>query len=109
MLSLGKNFSRQLLLVNETCFVLSCEYSYRRGKLHKCHDVLNTILNDYNHSLPHIGLTPFAQAMPEQYRNSCVVTAYRQYYLVEKREFVIRNKVYPATWTKRGKPYWWKD
>jgi hypothetical protein len=48
--------------------------------------------------LPTIGLTPFAQAMPEQYKNKCAVTAYRAYYRGEKSSF--------ATW-KKNKPLWW--
>jgi len=48
--------------------------------------------------LPVIGLTPFAQAMPEQYRNKNAVKAYRDYYINEKSSFL--------TWTKRKTPMW---
>ena len=45
------------------------------------------------------GLTPFAQAMPEQYRISDdPVAAYRAYYVGEKERF--------ARWTRRRKPWW---
>jgi len=45
-------------------------------------------------------MTPFAQAMPERYRHPNVVTAYRAYYLGEKRHL--------AKWTNRKVPYWWE-
>lgn len=48
--------------------------------------------------LPRNGLTPFAQAMPEQYRNDDPVQAYRSYYMGEKRHI--------AQW-KNGIPEWW--
>lgn len=38
--------------------------------------------------LPDIGLTPFAQAMPEQYRNEDSVKAYQDYYLGEKLDLL---------------------
>lgn len=46
------------------------------------------------------GLTPFAQAMPDEYKvTGDAVTAYRQFYLAEKSSF--------ATWTRRVQPDWW--
>ena len=51
--------------------------------------------------LPDGELTPFAQAMPEQYQNNDVVTAYRTYYLKDKKTF--------AKWEKLNNvPDWWK-
>ena len=48
--------------------------------------------------LPDEHLTPFAQAMPEEYKNDDAVQAYRDYY---------HSKPF-ATWDKCGdKPYWW--
>lgn len=48
--------------------------------------------------LPDEPLTPFAQAMPEEYKNDDAVQAYRDYY---------HSKPF-ATWDKCGdKPYWW--
>jgi hypothetical protein len=49
--------------------------------------------------IPSKGLTTFAQAMPDQYRDPDVVKAYRNYYQGEKAYF--------AQWTKRDSPYWW--
>ena len=45
-------------------------------------------------------LTPFAQAMPEKYRDNNTVKAYREYYIGEKQHL--------ATWKKRGAPKWWE-
>ena len=53
------------------------------------------------YQLPSIGLTPFAQAMPEQYKDLDVVVAYRNYYIGEKNKF--------AVWKHSPKPTWWKE
>lgn len=42
--------------------------------------------------------TPFAQAIPEVYRNDNVVAAYRAYYIGEKKHL--------HQWTRRNKPEW---
>jgi hypothetical protein len=36
--------------------------------------------------MPEIGLTPFAQAMPQEYKRSCAVEAYRAYYIGDKAD-----------------------
>ena len=76
------------------------EYTARYGKTHKC----ELTMNDYNpiwiqvvDALPDIGLTPFAQAMPDYCRNDNAVIAYRQYYMREKKHI--------AKW-KSKKPAW---
>jgi hypothetical protein len=49
---------------------------------------------------PFIVRTPFAQAMPDIYKHSDPVVAYRAYYLGEKQTI--------ARWNKsRGKPDWY--
>jgi hypothetical protein len=48
--------------------------------------------------LPDIGLTPFAQAMPDQYKHEDAVMAYRQYYLAEKSKI--------AKWKHGNAPDW---
>tara|TARA_B110000444_G_C18684343_1_gene521253 strand:- start:73 stop:693 length:621 start_codon:yes stop_codon:yes gene_type:complete len=46
------------------------------------------------------GLMPFAQAMPNEYKNANdAVLSYRSFYLNEKSSF--------ATWKKREAPHWW--
>ena len=49
-------------------------------------------------SLPNIGLTPFAQAMPDDCKQPDSILAYRQYYR--------RYKSHLHHWTKRAKPTW---
>lgn len=73
------------------------EYTKRYGKTHKSQSVIERCAMTHI-DLPNIPRTPFAQAMPEQYRNECAVTAYRAYYHGEKAAF--------ATW-KTQTPDWW--
>lgn len=78
-------------------YYLNIEYKFRFNKIinHKSYDVIE--------SLPHpniksIGLTPFAQAMPDIYKNKDSVEAYRKYYIKEKSHLFV--------WTNRQVPYW---
>jgi len=78
------------------------EYSFRYGKTHKCEDVIRTIYRDRlgpSGIVCLTGMTPFAQAMPDQYKHKDPVVAYRAYYRGEKHAF--------ARWTKREQPTWW--
>ncbi len=58
------------------------EYTHRYGRRHKSHTV---ILDLDVPDLPDIGMTPFAQAMPEKYQCDDPVVAYRTYYAQAKR------------------------
>jgi len=65
---------------------LNSEYKFRYKKHfnHASWDLIN--------SLPHppiedIGLTKFAQAMPSKYKNEDTVTAYRHYYIGDKKKY----------------------
>jgi len=79
--------------------VMFNEYTRRYGKRHKSEDVYLWCSENYHQlNLPSKGLTPFAQAMPEQYRNEDPVKAYRDYYMGEKRHI--------AQW-KTQAPKWW--
>lgn len=87
-------------LVSHT-WALCSEYTKRYGKKHRVEELLEEyqfeILNTRNF-LPSGNLTPFAQAMPNKYKNDCAKTAYRDYYINEKWSF--------ASW-KYGEPDWW--
>ena len=74
---------------------LGYEYTHRYGRKHKSSELLFE-LPDID--LPSEGLTPFAQAVPDEYRNTDAVTAYRDYYR--------GDKAYIAKWTKRDAPAW---
>lgn len=73
------------------------EYTKRYGKVHKSQEIIEWCAMTHI-ELPELPQTPFAQAMPPQYKNDCVVTAYRAYYMGEKAPF--------ATW-KTESPDWW--
>ena len=48
-----------------------------------------------------VGLTPFAQAMPDKYKSDDPVLSYRNYYMSEEKQKI-------ASWSKkRGKPVWY--
>lgn len=77
--------------------LLNAEYKYRYEKSnnHKSYDLVATLPLP---NIPDIGLTPFAQAMPDKYKHDDAVVAYRNYYVNEKSDFL--------KWTKRGAPLW---
>ena len=77
---------------------LCAEYTKRYGKVHKSQAVIEHCAK-LSLDFPSTQQTPFAQAMPPQYKNECVVTAYRAYYHGEKARF--------ATW-KTKQPDWWR-
>lgn len=65
---------------------LCAEYTARYGRVHKSEAVLKWC-DDNSHNLvfPQYEMTPFALAMPEQYRSECAVTSYRNYFKGEKK------------------------
>lgn len=82
------------------------EYTFRYGKVHACErvwDWCNKRFKTYTVSpfLTHSnGITPFAMAMPEQYKCDNPVAAYRNYYLHDKAGI--------AEWNRgRNAPHWW--
>lgn len=76
--------------------VLNTEYGFRYGKSHKSWSVIQELPEP---NIPDIGVTPFALAMPDQYKTSDPVQSYRNYYIGEKRHL--------ASWKKRAQPEWW--
>ena len=80
-------------------FVALCdEYTFRYGKKHKTDLMLRDILKLPPISISNSSFTPPAQAMPDQYKHTDPVIAYRQYYMGPKAVF--------AKWTKRPTPPW---
>ena len=70
------------------------EYTYRYGKTHKSVEEVIKKLPDID--LPDRGLTPFAQAMPDEYKNGDGIQAYRKYYLQDKYNlFAWKNREVP--------------
>lgn len=78
---------------------LAHEYTRRYGKRHKSQDVIERIAWGFDAERLPVGISEFVQCMPDQYRDSDPVRAYRKYYH-SKAEF--------ATW-KTKPPYWWMD
>jgi hypothetical protein len=78
---------------------LCAEYKARYGKEHKSKAVIDFVAAlPLRMALPAVTMPPFAQAMPDQYRQFDTVAAYRAFYRGEKARF--------ATW-KTGTPDWW--
>ncbi len=79
---------------------LNEEYKFRYNK-EKNHKSAEIIMQLPEPTIPDIGLTEFAQAMPEEYRvKGDAVQAYRNFYIYDKSRF--------AKWTKRPVPQWYK-
>jgi len=71
---------------------LEAERHYRFPNSHD-HRSIPVIMSLQEPPLPDIGLTPFAQAMPEEYKvDGNAVQAYRNFYINDKSRF--------ATWTE---------
>ncbi|WP_394251073.1 pyrimidine dimer DNA glycosylase/endonuclease V [Vibrio profundi] len=90
-----------LLWLRSLALELNKEYKFRYSKDvdHKSIAVLEKI---DTHIYSSIGLTPFPQAMPEQYKVAGdPVKAYRNFYCGDKAKF--------AKWTKRSPPKWFTN
>lgn len=83
------------LWLRQLTLELHKEFQHRYGRTHKS-GVLAESLPLPN--LPDIGMTPFAQAMPELFRESNAVQAYRDYYKFGKTKL--------HRYTKREQPSW---
>ena len=80
---------------------LTLEFEHRFGKIHACDEQL-VVCGSLWRLVPEGKLTPFAQAMPDEYKNSCSIAAYRDYYFYDKRENI------QCEWIKgRQAPDWW--
>jgi hypothetical protein len=79
---------------------LMFEYTNRYQKKHSMHDLMGVLVS-CPENIKVGSLTPFAQAMPEQYKCKDAVTAYRNYYIGEKKRF--------AKWAKTPVPSWFAN
>lgn len=82
-------------------YFLNEEYKrrYKHTYNHKSFDVIENILMITPEiNIPNIGMTEFAQAMPDQYRNIDAVKAYRNYYINEKSHLF--------SWKDTEQPFW---
>jgi hypothetical protein len=102
----GDNWSNFMWLVEYTEALIE-EHTYRYGTVPHSKNQLEEVMYAYweNYSLIrpiYDDLTPFAQAMPDAYKNVDAVTAYRDYYINEKADIAVWNKTRPA-------PKWYTD
>ena len=91
---------------------LELEYTHRYQRKHKSKGVIDIAWNRTTRHFDYLRMSQsqktrankalrFVQAMPEEYRTTNAVTAYRNYYYGEKR--------YMARWEKtRPAPPWWE-
>lgn len=83
-------------------YELSNEYTRRYGKVHKAHDMTKWFINHVPHFIKLEFLTPFAQAMPDKYKNRNPIEAYRNYYIYEKSRFAKWKFCDPPQWYMEG-------
>jgi hypothetical protein len=78
-------------------------YNHPKDKNHKSMQVLfyGFGWDKVRKKLPDIGLTPFAQAMPEEFQGPDAVEAYRKYYM--------KDKAHLKAYTNREEPEWMKE
>ena len=92
--------ANNLLWLADHAKALCVEYTKRFNKVHACEAPIDhmTMLIPIVGRMS-TGVTPFAQAMPDEYRDDDAVTAYRAYY--HSKEFAKWDKGTPA-------PSWWQ-
>tara|TARA_Y100001937_G_scaffold73896_1_gene100568 strand:+ start:3815 stop:4201 length:387 start_codon:yes stop_codon:yes gene_type:complete len=92
----GESLSNWLWL-KDLAGCLNSEYNWRYDNGdHKSYLVIKELPTP---PIDDLGLTPFAMAMPEEYKQDDIVKAYRQYYRAEKADI--------ATWKEPAKkPRW---
>ena len=76
---------------------LAREYALRYNKAHKSTEVIEWA-GLHKPDILDLGLLPFAQAMPDQYKNADPVIAYRNYYIHDKARL--------AKWKHGNIPAW---
>jgi hypothetical protein len=77
---------------------LSDEYFHRYFKRHKSWRLLSDVVDTPPAGMRNDDITPFAQAMPDEYKCDDAVTAYRAYYKNDKADLLV--------YTRRSKPVW---
>jgi len=86
------------------------EYSFRSGKIHKTSELLE-LLGKIPSKIAFGDRTPFAMAMPENYKKLGIfdqTKAYQAYLNAKFKEWACREKPLAVEWTKRNKPEWVK-
>ena len=67
---------------------ISQQYNYRFFKKHKSHRILQVLADeDKTVGIPDIGFTTPPQCMPDEYKKTNYISAYRNYYVNAKKHF----------------------
>lgn len=74
-------------------------YNHPYDKIHKSWEIARNL--PIPTDLPSCGITPFALAMPNEYKSENPVESYRNYYFGDKQHI--------ASWKKRGEPEWFTE
>jgi hypothetical protein len=77
---------------------LALEYNHRYGRNHKTWSDLFSVVEHCPAGITHDDQTPFALAMPDEYKTDCPVQSYRNYYMGEKMNMLV--------YTNRAVPDW---
>ena len=77
------------------------EYTRRYGRVHKSQEVIEYCEYHLPKNINKGTQTPFAMAMPDEYKENNAVQSYRNYYLGEKVEI--------AKWKNAEIPYWFLE
>ena len=77
---------------------LAKEYTFRYSKRHKCQDIIEWCIENKPNIRENGDLTPFALAMPDEYKCDDAIKSYRKYYMMDKPHI--------ANWKNRKKPFW---
>lgn len=75
------------------------EYTYRYRRIHKSKQIISS-LYALCRGVPKDERTPFAMAMPDEFKTNCPVQAYRAYYKYK------RQHLHRFTYTNRSTPEW---
>ena len=95
------NFIWTLDLVDELHKEWRFRYGHPETKFHKSYLVAMILRENMPSRFEEEELTPFALAMPEEYKTDDPVESYRNYYMSEEKRKI-------ATWNKRReKPVWY--
>lgn len=93
--------SENYCFLRDLFLALSHEYTARYYKHHAVEKLFSTVLK-FPKNIPIADeLTPFPQAMPDQYKHEDPVQAYRNYYVGDKARF--------AKWTNTPVPKWFLE
>ena len=86
--------------LHEHMEALMTEYTYRYGKHHATERLIHSLW-EHPKNITHGYFTDPPQCMPDYCKNDDAVSAYQNYYILEKSDF--------ATWKRRDKPEWFYE